>query len=93
MNSFDRGSHRHKDLTSLCEGPLQRGFQKQWFVGSLCLCGLVGHYRPAGTALLAQMCANPAEGLWRYVEDYAAAREGLFRPASPRSKAPRNLAV
>ena len=33
--------HKHKDLTFWFQGPIQGGYQKQWFVGSLCLCGLL----------------------------------------------------
>ena len=32
----------HKDLTFGFQGPIKGGYQKSWFVGSLCLCGLLG---------------------------------------------------
>ena len=34
--------HEHKDLTFWFQGPIYGGYQKPWFVGSLCLCGLLG---------------------------------------------------
>ena len=38
-------SLKHKNLTFWFQGPTQRGYQKSWFVTSLCLCGLLGPYK------------------------------------------------
>ena len=60
---------KHKDLTFWFWGPIQEGgFQKFWFVGSSCLCGIFVpyHLRLSVAVAPGRLCLHRRVVYWRH---------------------------